>query len=269
MKFILASFLLAGFLVQTDFSFGQQSNTSSASIPTQISADATGNLNASTEMELETFQVEGVVIERRKYSFVVKQDDQEFEVKVAPDTAIGLRMTKPWFNWEKGLVVVDSAEVAGDSKPDSTTVTKTNVRKAVKLPAEKLFLISRFLEQEQLDFFLETDDKRLNFYLVTPFDPGEHMPTKAKPYISGALSVEADQSVRLNVEGKAIQVRLGFHDATMNGFTISQLVPEKTRVLLSGVGSMSARQITARSIVFEPIHQRSSTVVESPLSTKK
>jgi len=253
-KISLASWVLALLLSQSSLLSGQTSDTDAPVVAKQASAVRTAS--ESVDSELERFQVEGVVTERRKYSFAVEENGQKYEVKVIPDTVIGLRMKKPWFDWESGVVVVDSTEVVSKSASKALEDSRKIVRKAIQLPAEKLFVISRFREKEQMELFFKTDDKRINFYLVTPFDPGQHMPTNEQPYISGALSVESDQSLRLNIGGNAIPVRLGFRDATMNGFSISQLVPERTRVLLSGYRGKLDKQITAQSIVFEPIHQR-------------
>lgn len=50
------------------------------------------------EKSTETIRIQGIVTERKKYSIRVKQDEQEFDVKLTDGVAIALKMNRPWYD---------------------------------------------------------------------------------------------------------------------------------------------------------------------------
>ena len=194
-------------------------------------------------------QIQGMVTGRKKYSFTVKHGTTEYQVKLADGAPVGLKMNKPWFDWDNEQVVVDAMNFTSGSNPIAATPAK---RVAVKLPAKQLFLISRLGDPAKMKETMSADVKRLNFYLVTPEDPGEHLPTAKEPFISGALSVK-DKKTQVEIDGQTMPVMLGFRYATMNGFSINHLEPNKTQVFLTGVWSDGESEILATRILFEPV----------------
>jgi hypothetical protein len=195
----------------------------------------------------EEVLIEGLVTERKKYSFKVKQGDTEYDVKLANGAPIALTMNKPWFDWKNEQVVVDAVAFPNDAELSS------NKRVAIKLPSENLFLISRFSDANQMSQIMSANVKRLNFYLITPEDQGQHLPTRERPYISGSLSIQKNQQVRLNIDDQSIPVRLGFRYATMNGFSIMELEPDKTQVFIAGVPGANENEIVASRVLFQPV----------------
>ncbi len=194
-------------------------------------------------------RLQGLVTDRKKYSFTVRQDETEYTVKLGDGAPVGLKMNKPWFDWENEQVVVDAVRFPTEPTPKTETPPK---RVAVKLPAKQLYLISRLGDAARIKEVMAAEVKRLNFYLVTPDDPGPHFPTDEDPYLSGSLSVK-DQVVRVEVNQQSLPVKLGFRYATMNGFSIVELVPGKTEVFLSGLWGEGEREILATSILFQPV----------------
>lgn len=200
---------------------------------------------------LET-QIDGVVTARKKYSFTVSHDGKQTIVKLADGAPVGLKMNRPWYDWNRHRVVVDAVPFPESSDPG------TPKRVAIPLPAKELFLISRFKNIEHMESIMSSDVKRINFYLVTPDDPGEHYPTKEQYFIAGALVVEENQPVknqpiRLQVNDESLLIRLGFQFATMNGFSIAQLEPNTTHVFLSGVAGENEDEFVASRVLFHPI----------------
>ena len=212
--------------------------------PSQIRAQSPANATLSVPTEV---RIEGLVTDRKKYSFKVKQGEKEYDVRLASGAPIGLKMNKPWYDWKNKQVVVD--EVSFPGEPES----RANKRVAVKLPAAKLFLISRFSDVDQMTQVMAANVKRLNFYLITPEDQGQHQPTKESPYISGALTIQKNQQVRLILNDQSIPVRLGFRYATMNGFSIMQLDPNKTQVFIAGTLGANENEIVATRVLFQPV----------------
>ena len=197
--------------------------------------------------------IQGLVTNRKKYSFTVKQDDTEYEVTLANRAPVALKMNKPWFDWRNQQVVVDSVSFPNDPEESSSK------RVGIKFPAEDLYLISRFSDAEQMTQIMEANIKRLNFYLITPEDQGQHWPTKDRPYISGSLSIQKNQQPRLNVKEQSMPVRLGFRYATMNGFSIMDLEPNKTQVFIAGVPGTTENEILATRVLFQPVQVAEST----------
>jgi hypothetical protein len=158
-------------------------------------------------------------------------------------------MNKPWFDWDNERVVVDAMSFPAGPNAEAANPRK---RVALKLPAKNLFLISRMGDAAKMKKTMSAEVKRLNFYLVTPIDPGQHFPTADKPYLSGALSVD-DDKVYVKVDEHVLPVKLGFRYATMNGFSIAELEPNKTQVFLSGIWEDGENEIQANSILFQPV----------------
>lgn len=202
--------------------------------------------NSETSVTAEQ-QIEGIVTGRKKYSFTVSHDGKQYTVKLAEGAPVGLKMNKPWYDWKHDQVVVDAV-----AYPEGTSLHSPK-RVAVKLPAKELYLISRFSDLDQMDEVMSANVKRINYYLVTPHDPGEHLPTDDQPFIAGALAIQKNQQVRLKVNDQSLRIRLGFRYATMNGFSIAQLEPNKTHVFLSGVSGENENEIIASRILFHPI----------------
>ena len=191
--------------------------------------------------------IEGLVTERKKYSFTVNQNGTNYKVKLASRAPIALKMNRPWYDWRNEQVVVDAVSYPEDSESGS------NKRVGIKLPAEKLYLISRFSDADQMAQIMSANVKRLNFYLITPEDQGQHWPTRDRPYISGSLSIKKNQQVRLSLADQSLPIRLGFRNATMNGFSIVQLEPNKTQVFIAGLPGGGENEILATRVLFQPV----------------
>ena len=193
-------------------------------------------------------QIEGIVTEQLKYSVKIKSGEKEYTVKVANGAPIALKMNRPWFDWKNNQVVVDVVPWPFDPEAKSTK------RAAVKLPAETLHLITRFADESALQEVMATNVKRINYYLITPTDPGAHYPSESELYLSGKLKIQSNQQVQLKVDDKTLPVKLGFQFANMNGFSIMNLKPNKTHVSLSGIQGSSSNEIIATRLLFQPVN---------------
>ena len=201
------------------------------------------------EKSTETIRIQGIVTERKKYSIRVKQDEQEFDVKLTDGVAIALKMNRPWYDWKNQQVVVDAI--------DENVSEAEMKRVGIPLPAKQLFLISRLGNAKTMRSTMSKDIKRLNFYLLTPEDTGHHQPTEAEPFLSGKLSIENNQPI-LIVNDERIPIMLGFRFATMNGFSINQLTPYQTQVFLTGTRGKNEFEIHTSRILFQPIQKKTS-----------
>jgi hypothetical protein len=195
----------------------------------------------------EAIRIEGLVIQRKKYSIRVKQDEQEFDVKLTDGVAIALKMNRPWYDWQNQQVVVDAIE---DNVPPADLK-----RVGIPLPAKKLFLISRLGNAKTMQATMANKVKRLNFYLITPEDTGHHQPTEDEPFLSGELTVE-NNNPHVVVNDKKLPIMLGFRFATMNGFSINQLKPNQTQVFLTGTRGKNDGEILTSRILFQPVQKK-------------
>jgi hypothetical protein len=197
----------------------------------------------------KTVSLSAVVNDRKKYSFTIDVKGEPVQVKLASGAPVALKMVKPWYDWDNDRVVVDALHPDDSSSAEPARIPYT-------LPAKQLYVISRFQDANHMRRIMSKDPQWLSFYLVTPNDPGAHFPTSEQPYIAGKLrTIGTDKPASLIVKGMGSTVVLGLQDATMNGFSIANLEPFKTKVTLTGtLGEDNA--ITADRIVFNPIQPR-------------
>ncbi len=211
-----------------------------------------GQTGATTQhSQPKPIQLEGLVTDCKKYSFTITRGKKQYTIKIADNAPIGLKMNKPWFDWENKQVVVDALKY--DSESDTIDLkSKSGKRKAIKLPSDALFLISRFGDKSKIKQFKTAKKKRLNFYLITPEDPGRNFPSEEKPFLAGPMNVN-NNVVEIDANGDPTPVLLGFRYATMNGFSIAQMEPNKTQVFLTGIVADNESEIIATRILFQPV----------------
>lgn len=228
-----------------------------------VAQNTTGESNVSVEQsdtrtEPANNQVvlSGVVVEQKKYSFVVQNGDQRSIVKLADQALVALRLNKPYFDWEAGKVIVEP--VISSNRPNASTQPVTRV--GYRLPAKQLYLISNFRSADHMKRMMTAKPKRINFYLIGPQDLGSHEPTEDELYLSGKLKTGGnDENVQLVTDQSTHSVKLGFREATMKGFSIADLKPYRTRLTLAGVRDRETGDLIASSVVFEPIVLRNNS----------
>lgn len=193
----------------------------------------------------EVVHFSGIVTKRRKYSVDVVMGTKNQTIRVKPTTQIVLRMIKPWFDWDNRRVIVDTTST--NSEPKATG------RYAIRLPEGDLHLFCRFANRSHAEFVMADPVKRINNYLISPQRFQDLIPTRKQPVLSGTLISEmTDGPVELKVNQTHLPIILGFRNASMEGFTISELVPGRVRVTVTG--SVNARdEVVAKRIVFRPI----------------
>ena len=216
----------------------------------RVSVEKPVTNNPATEKRIpKTVTLSAVVIDRKKYSFTIDVKGKPVQVKLAAGAPVALRMVKPWYDWDNDRVVVDALLPNDSSSSEPPRIPYT-------LPAKQLYVISRFQDKDHMRRIMSKDPQWLSFYLVTPNDPGAHFPTSEKPYIAGKLrTTGTDKPASLIVKGMGSTVVLGLQDATMNGFSIANLEPFKTKVMLTGTLGED-NSVTAERIVFNPIQPR-------------
>ncbi|MEL7497813.1 MAG: hypothetical protein AAFN77_09400 [Planctomycetota bacterium] len=203
------------------------------------------------DRKAERFELKGTVVAKQKYSVTVATKEKEYRVRLGENASVALLMNKPFFDWKANRVYV---EIPGSATQTSTS--KKPERVGYAFPAEQLFLIAKFRNAAQMKRIMATKEKRINLYLISPTDLGNHEPTEDELYISGKLTVgKNDRAISLETDQQTHRVRLGFRTATMNGFSIAELKPNKTRITLTGVKDEVTGDIIASRLAFEPIEK--------------
>ena len=194
--------------------------------------------------------ISGMVTERKKYTITVDDHGKRWSVRLARGAPVALQLDLPWFDWENRRVVVEA--VATDDPLSATQPSRV----AYDFPAETLFVISRFESPELLREFLQDQERRLSFYLVTPDDVGRHFPNEQELFLAGQLTPDGKQNgVAVQFENQALKAKLGFRKGAMNGFSIVNLRPQTTFVTLSGTTTANG-EIVAERVVFYPLRKR-------------
>lgn len=219
---------------------------------------------AQTETELPVAEtdksmvsIDGIVVDQQKYSITVRTADKDYQVKLAANATVGLRMNRPFFDWEAGKVFVEA--LAADQDPATAGLEpeadKSKVEKVgFILPNKQLFLIAKFRNLAHLKRVMKGKEKRMNFYLLSPEDLGQHEPTEDELFVAGKLTTGKNNApITLQTDQQKHRVRLGFRFATMNGFSIAELKKNQTRVTLSGTLDETTGSLIASSVAFHPL----------------
>lgn len=215
--------------------------------------------------------IEGLVEAIEEDSVQLKTKWGSIIVRVTDSTSMGLKLNKPWFDWENWRVYVDQdlirdsmeqMEFSADGNTRDAAVINTTAaisseptRIGFDLPAKRLHVISRFQRKQRLIKFLDQKEIRISYYLVTPEDMGEHYPTLGRPYIAGPIQETGEHNeVSLQIDGKQVVAKLGFQTGTINGFSLAAIQPQQTWMILSGTPNQN-HEIVASSLLFFPVKQ--------------
>lgn len=198
----------------------------------------------------QPIQIQGRVVSQLKYSIEVESRGQSYAVRLASGAPVALTLRRPFFDWEQQRVFVDPA--GASPEPEAAEEAANDRKVPVRIPGGPLYLISRFRSPQQMQRVMESPEKRINYYLISPQPMADHPPTEKEPYISGRLVADAE-AVQLWVGADRHPIRLGFRTATLGGYHIGDLQAGRVQVTLSGVLDPSSGEILASSVAFEPL----------------
>lgn len=196
----------------------------------------------------------GRIVEQKKYSFSLKVDDEVFQVQVPRGTPISMKLNRPRFDFDKGLVWV-APKAADDAKTKPETEASSSPEKPALEPVafhlpQPAFLTTEFAHAAQMKRVMGEATIRLNNYTVLPSDPGAKMPSADDRPIrmSGKLNAADDAGkVRLLIGERQLDVILGHRGAQMTGFSIATLDPNqvslKVKAAIDEEGILTAETI--------------------------
>lgn len=175
------------------------------------------------------FYVEGIVRERKKYSFVIKGPDQDYNVRLSARTEILARLPGPNLDWKKRTVgyVIPMSSPTGRSTD--------NQRVEFKIAA-RAFVRKKF----------KTDAERVTTTRREPFEILEPIISQSKSLTTsygnndsleliGEIEPTSTPGIfELAIESKKHRARLGNKLVRLDGFSIVDLLPVETEVFVNG-----------------------------------
>ncbi len=190
----------------------------------------------------EQVRVDGIVTGRRKYSFTLKGLERDYEVFVPNGTVIGLRLTRPSFDWPNHqlLLTIPISAVDGDAANN----------KVFKFPLPKpLILTAIFDGSDQKQRAMGADIKRINKFALS----SETSPNLKSPLVlqGEVLPGEDGETLQLKTDSASHKIILGRRHGTLSGFSILDLKPNITDVFVTG--EFDGEKLYADSIEFAPV----------------
>ncbi len=191
------------------------------------------------QAKLQTIRVDGIVIERKKYSIVVRNGDVDREVNIPDGINIVLVLNRPLFDLQKKTVSVARA-----------AMTPINRK---QYPFEgALYVDATFAHQQQYQRIMKSEVKRLVNYTVSnkPADVATQPTEETKSLAGQLLAGSSLREYRLKTDNEQHKIILG-SGGRLLGQTVLSLEPGSTFVRL--VGQTDGEKLTAKEIEFWPV----------------
>lgn len=197
-----------------------------------------GYAQNSADSVTDEVRVNGLVLDCRKYSFTLQALDQTYQVEIPNGTPMLMKLNRPSFDFDKGVISTPLMLSARDGNPDNDQVLTW------KLP-EPTMVTMEFRSQAEKQKIRDQSVPNLDRFVLTaqPFADPEQS-------ISGELQRNrVSGELFLNDQGKVFGVRLGSRRGLLAGFSIMDLIPAQTSVWVQGARNGDA--IVASRIRFE------------------
>lgn len=193
------------------------------------------------------FSVNGLVQDRKKYSFTLRGPDRNFNVKLTNLTTIHVRLSRPEFDWKKNTVKVAIPVSSLDGIPKNNEVV------TYQMP-EQIWIKTRFQSGAQQSEVTKAEPLELKDMVIskTPVEPsfGDNSDFELR----GELTVTNEPGVyRVGFGEIQKNARIDLSAARMDGFSIRDLVPFAVEVFVEGVRDGDSNEIEATNIDFIPI----------------
>lgn len=186
----------------------------------------------------ELIMVDGLVLDRQKYSFTLQTPERQYKVSIPNGTPMLMKLTKPQFDLTNKTVSVSLML----SSPDG--IHENNQVLTWPLP-DPLFVSSMFRNEQEMKDAMSGQVRTLDRYVVSD-----------RPVEVGDLSFGGELSASrtpgqyfIDDNGGVYSVKLGTRRGLLHGFTITDLKPMQTSVWVQG--NMNGDTLVASRIRFE------------------
>ena len=171
----------------------------------------------------DVVRVNGLVIDRKKYSFTLQTLDRNYTVKIPNGTPVLMKLNKPNFDLMNRTISVVLMQSAADGNAANDEVLSWPL-------ADPTYISSTFDDPGEMKRVLDQQTRKLERYIVssTPFE--------RTPLTFGGELAESrtDNLFFLNDHGGIHSVKLGTRRGLLSGFTIMDLQPLQSSVWVQG-----------------------------------
>ena len=189
---------------------------------------------------IDEVRVNGLVIDRRKYSFTLQALDRTYQVVIPNGTPILMKLNKPQIDWQSRTISLTLMLSAADGDPANDQVLSWPL-------ADPVYVSTTFRDQAEKQRILEQQVRELDRFLMSsqPF-------ARTSMTFGGELepSSTAGQFF-LNDNGGVYAVKLGMRRGLLADFSIMDLRPLETSVWVQG--AFDGDTVVASRIRFEYI----------------
>lgn len=194
----------------------------------------------------ENLFVDGIVVDRKKYSFTVQGPDKEYTFSLNPLSRISARLIRPKFDWNQKTVTVTIPM----SAPDGRAVNNQSVQ--YKLPSE-LHFRNRFESRPEQAAAISGTPIELRNFSITP--SLESVAADGQT-LTGRLKPTTELNIfETEIDGTTRSIRPQLNVVRLDGFTIMELQPDTTEVFVNY--DVEEGMLVARNIEFVRLADRS------------
>lgn len=190
------------------------------------------------------FAVDGLVQDRKKYSFTLRGPDRNYDVKLTNRTTIHARLIRPEFNWKKRAVSVTIPMSALDGIPKNNHVV------TYQLP-QRLAIKTKFKNKIQQAEVTRTEPFELKNITLSGESFERSLGKNSENELRGELTVTDEPGV-FSIDFGEVQkkARIDMSAVRLEGFSIREMVPFATEVFVEGVRDGDSSEIEATNIDF-------------------
>lgn len=195
--------------------------------------------------QLANVFVDGVVTERKKYSFSVLGPEKIHQVKLDAQTTIAVRLIRPEFDFDKQKVTI----VIPGSAPDGRS--KNNLKVDFQLP-EKLYFRGVFDSKSDWEKGRTEDPIGIPSLVLSKVPLAVGVTANDKTELTGEFIPTGKSNVfQTKLEGEPRSIRAQLQTVVVEGFSIMDLEPFASEVFVNGIQQEDG--ILAKRIEFVPL----------------
>jgi hypothetical protein len=216
-----------------------RSSSSAAAATQEPQIDRLDVSSNSQTSAAETLKVKGTVVEQKKYSIVVRSQDEELSVAIPNGVPMYLHLSRPFLDFGEQELSVSAKNASADNRR----------RYALREP---LYVIAEFAHRHQYDQTMKANVKRLRNYRLTYDQTIPDTTDRKKIRLVGKIAAGAEpRHYVLTTSDSELQIMLGPGGVFEGEFTILDLKPGETELEME-VESKGGT-LTAKTIRFWPI----------------
>ncbi|MGI9517894.1 MAG: SGNH/GDSL hydrolase family protein [Pirellulaceae bacterium] len=204
-----------------------------ATIPSMAQEASTPTVSGGQEL-----MVDGLVIDRQKYSFTLQTGDRNYQVSIPNGTPILMKLTRPGIDLANRRLSMTLDLSSPDGDPQN------NQALSWELP-DPLYVSMQFRDQAERDRVYGQQVRNLDRFVLSSAPPADG------PMSFGGILINSQRPGQYMVDQQSqlYSVTLGRRRGLMSGFSILALKPGETSVLVQGRADGDA--IVATRIRFE------------------